>query len=36
MITLNIPQMITICLLCFGLGVSVATLIQGGAQHERP
>lgn len=28
MITINIPQMISICLLCFGTGILVATIIQ--------
>lgn len=28
MITVNLPQMITICLLCFGTGILTATIIQ--------
>lgn len=28
MITINIPQMISICLLCFGTGILAATIIQ--------
>lgn len=28
MIIVNIPQMISICLLCFGTGVLAATIIQ--------
>ena len=27
MITVNLPQMITICLLCFGTGILTATII---------
>jgi hypothetical protein len=27
MITVNLPQLISICLLCFGTGILVATLI---------
>ena len=42
MITINIPQMISICLLCFGTGILVAAIIQSvidvimreGAQNE--
>lgn len=34
MITINIPQMISICLLCFGTGILVATIIQSVIMRE--
>lgn len=35
MITVNLPQMITICLLCFGTGILTATIIQSVIMNKK-